>query len=197
MSEAHKPAIVVEGLEKQDLAFPDVKLFRSAARSDIRGSVQPVFNRDYFREIGIDTEWVHENHCVSPLKGTMRGFHYQLPPYAQPKLIRVVKGKILDVSVDLRRSSPTFGQHVKAIVDAENWHSILVPGYYGHCYLTLEPDCVVIFKLGMGFAPDFARGFAWNDPDIAVDWGVDPQDVVVLARDVDRPRFSDLDSYFP
>lgn len=125
----------------------------------------------------------------------MRGFHYQLPPHEQSKLIRVIRGRIFDVNVDLRQGSPTFGQHVSAELDADTWHSIYVPGGFAHCYCTLEDDTEVLFKLGSLFAPTFARGLAWNDPDLAIDWPIDEDEVLVLERDLDRPRFSRLNEF--
>jgi len=107
-------AIVVEGLETMTLEIPDIRLFRAERRADARGCVMASYSRDCLRTLGIDFEVVHENHCYSPKRGTMRGFHYQLPPYGQAKLIRVTRGAVLDVNVDVRKGSPTFGRHVKA-----------------------------------------------------------------------------------
>ncbi len=192
----HDKAIIVEGLQSRLLSIPEIRLFTADARSDERGSVMPSYSRDYFDELGIDFEIVHENHCFSPKRGTIRGFHYQLPPYGQAKLIRVTRGRMLDVNVDVRKGSPTFGQHVKAELSIDSWNQILVPEGFAHCYMTLEDDTEVIFKLGCGFAPTHAVGLAWNDPDLGVDWGIDEKDVTVLERDVNRPSFSELTDFF-
>jgi dTDP-4-dehydrorhamnose 3,5-epimerase len=188
---------VVEGLETTQLAIPEIRLFRADRRTDVRGYVVPTYNRDYFASLGILDDFVHENHCWSPRRGTMRGFHYQLPPFGQSKLIRVTRGRMLDVNVDVRRGSPTFGRHVKAELSAEGWNQIYVPAGFAHCYATLEDDTEVVFKLGCGFAPDHAVGLAWNDPDLGIDWPFRPEEVIVLDRDVDRPRFSQIDRFFP
>ena len=190
-----KSATIVEGLECKALDIPDILIFRSQRTEDARGFVQPTFNGPYFRSIGIDVDFIHENHCFSPRRGTMRGFHYQLPPYGQPKLIRVTRGAILDVNVDLRCGAPSFGKHVSTELRPDGWHSIYVPEGFAHC--TLDDDSEVIFKLGSLFAPSHAHGLAWNDPDLAIDWPFADDQVTVLERDLDRPRFSELTAYFP
>lgn len=192
-----KPGTVVEGLEKKPLEIPEILVFRSARIEDPRGFVQPTYSTEYFRSLGIDQTFVHENHCFSPKRGAMRGFHYQLPPFGQPKLIRVTRGRIFDVNVDLRKGSPTFGRHTKVELTPQEWHSTYVPSGFAHCYCTLEDDTEVLFKLGRPFAPDHARGLQWNDSGLAVDWPIKEGDVIVLDRDMDRPRFSDLTEIFP
>lgn len=187
---------VAEPLSSKQLAFPDIFVFRSEERRDERGTVAPSFNAVQLYELGIDFVLWHENHCFSPKKGTVRGFHYQLPPHGQSKLIRVTRGRILDVNVDMRRGSPTFGQHVAQELTAGDWNQIYVPEGYAHCYCTLEDDSEVIFKLGHPYAPDFARGFAWNDPALGIDWPIADVDAIVLQRDLDRPSFADLDELF-
>jgi dTDP-4-dehydrorhamnose 3,5-epimerase len=190
-------AIVIERLEVGPLEIPDVKLLRAPAYTDPRGWVMPTYNALFFRRMGISFEVVHENHCWSPRRGTVRGFHYQLPPHEQPKLIRVTRGRILDVNVDLRRASPTFGRHVKAELSPDGWNQIFVPAGFAHCYCTLTDDAEVVFKNGAPFAPDHARGLAWNDPDLAIEWPIDPGEAIVLPRDLDRPRFRDVTDLFP
>ena len=183
------------GIEWKQLEIPDIVVFRSQRRTDMRGWVMPTLNAGLLRRLSYDFSLHHENHCLSPHAGTIRGFHYQLPPFGQPKLIRVVRGRMLDVNIDLRRSSPTFGQHVKVELTPEGWHQIFVPDGFAHCYMTLEPDTEVIFQLGADFAPDHAVGLAWNDPDLGIDWpSVGP--VTVLDRDLARPRLSTLTEFF-
>jgi len=187
---------IVEGLEVKSLRVPEIKLFRAERREDRRGYVVPTYNKAFFASLGIHTDFVHENHCFSPRRGTVRGFHYQLPPHGQAKLIRVTRGRILDVNVDLRKGSPTFGQHVEAELTPEGWNQILVPVGFAHCYCTLEDDTEVIFKLGSQFAPHHAVGLAWNDPDLGIRWPITPAEAIVLQRDLDRPRFSQLTQFF-
>ncbi len=192
-----EPLTVVEGLEVKSLEIPEIKLFRAERREDRRGYVVSTYNKAFFGSLGVHTDFVHENHCFSHRRGTVRGFHYQLPPYGQAKLIRVTRGRILDVNVDLRKGSPTFGRHVKAELTPEGWNQILVPVGFAHCYCTLEDDTEVIFKLGSPFAPRHAVGLAWNDPDLGVTWPITPDEAIVLERDLDRPHFSELTQFFP
>lgn len=191
------PEIIVEGLEVKTLDIPALKIFRGDPKVDLRGTIMPTFNRPFFGQLGIDFQIVHENHCLSPGKGTVRGFHYQLPPHGQAKLIRVTRGKILDVNIDLRKSSPTFGQYLQVELSPESWNQIFVPEGFAHCYCTLEDHTEVIFKLGSPFAPSFARGLAWNDPDLQIPWPVSEETAIVLERDLNRPRFSALTEWFP
>jgi len=196
-SPAAEPVTVVEGLEMKSLEIPEIKLFRAKRQEDLRGYVVPTYSKAYFASLGINTDFVHENHCFSRRRGTIRGFHYQLPPYGQAKLIRVTHGRMLDVSVDLRKGSPTFGQHVKAELALDDWNQVLVPAGFAHCYCTLEDDTEVIFKLGCQFAPTRAVGLAWNDPDLSIEWPVSGDEAIVLKRDLNRLRFSQLTEFFP
>lgn len=190
-------ATVVEGLEMKSLEVPEIKIFRAAPREDVRGWVVPTYSKAYFASIGVHTEFVHENHCFSERRGTIRGFHYQRPPYGQPKLIRVTRGRILDVDVDLRKGSPTFGRHVKVELAPDGWNQILVPVGFAHCYCILEDETEVIFKLGCQYAPAYASGLAWNDPELGIEWPVSEAEAIVLPRDLARPRFSALTELFP
>lgn len=187
---------VAEPLSSKRLEFPEIFVFKSDGRSDERGHVAPSFSAVQLHELGLDFVFWHENHCFSPSAGTVRGFHYQLPPHGQSKLIRVTRGRILDVNVDVRLGSPTFGQHVAQELRPDGWSQIYVPEGFAHCYCTLEKNCEVIFKLGHPYAPDYARGFAWNDPALAIDWPIEPADAIVLQRDLDRPAFGELDEFF-
>jgi dTDP-4-dehydrorhamnose 3,5-epimerase len=189
--------IVVEGLEVRSLEIPEIKVLRADRRVDGRGYVVSTYSRQGLEDTGVTFEIEHENHCWSARAGTIRGFHYQLPPFGQPKLIRVTRGRIFDVNVDLRRGSPTFGRHVSVELDPEGWSQILVPEGFAHCYCTLTDDVEVIFKLGQAYAPSYARGLRWNDPDLGVEWPIGANEAIVLPRDLDRPRFRDLTELFP
>ncbi len=189
--------IVVEGLEVKPLQIPAILVFRAERWEDRRGYVVPTYNKAFFASLGIGTDFVHENHCFSPRRGTVRGFHYQLPPHGQAKLIRVTRGRILDVNVDLRKGSPSFGRHAKAELAPGGWNQILVPIGFAHCYCTLEDDTEVIFKLGSLFAPGHTAGLAWNDPDLDITWPITAAEAIVLGRDLKRPRFRDLTEFFP
>ena len=129
-------------------------------------------------------------------KGTLRGLHFQLPPMAQDKLIRVTRGSILDVAVDIRRSSPTFGQYVSAVLSAANWQQLLVPKGFAHGYVTLEPDTEVIYKVTEYYSPAHDKGVAWNDPAIGIDWGVSEADVILSPKDKIQPKLADAAKLF-
>ncbi|MCA9471193.1 MAG: dTDP-4-dehydrorhamnose 3,5-epimerase family protein [Nitrospirales bacterium] len=189
--------IIIERLDVQSLNIPELKIFKSSPRLDTRGHVSPSYNKLFFQELGIDFDIIHENHCVSPKQGTMRGFHYQLPPYGQAKFIQVLHGRILDVNLDLRQSSPTFGTHVAVELSSDNWNHIFIPVGFAHCYCTLAPETEVMFKLGAPFAPRYARGLAWDDPDLAITWPITSEQVTILERDLHRPRFSELTDFYP
>ncbi len=126
----------------------------------------------------------------------MRGLHYQIPPMAQGKLVRVCKGAILDVAVDIRQASPTFGRHVRELVSAENWRQIWVPPGFAHGYVTLEPDTEVIYKVTNYYSPAHERGIRWNDPSLGIDWGVDTASAVLSSRDTEHPFINDAADLF-
>jgi dTDP-4-dehydrorhamnose 3,5-epimerase len=191
------PAVLAQRFEVKPLEIPEIKLFRAERREDRRGYVVPTYDKAFFAPLGVHTDFVHENHCYAARRGTVRGFHYQLPPYGQAKLIRITRGCLLDVNVDLRKGSPTFGRHVKAELTPGGWNQILVPVGFAHCYCTLEDDTEVIFKLGHQFAPHHAAGLAWNDPDLGIVWPITEGEAIVLERDLARPRFSQLTEFFP
>jgi dTDP-4-dehydrorhamnose 3,5-epimerase len=191
---AENSVAVDKDIEHSELEISGLHLFRSKQRTDRRGFVQAVYNGALMTSLDFDLR--QENHCWSEKRGTVRGFHYQLPPFGQSKLIRITRGRILDVNVDLRKGSPTFGQHAKAELVPNGWNQIFVPVGFAHCYQTLEDDTEVIFKLGAPFAPDYARGLAWNDSDLGIEWPIGESAVTVLQRDLDRPHFSDVQEYF-
>ena len=183
-------------MEIHQTAIPDVKLITPRKFGDHRGFFSETYNRKAMAEAGVDLDFVQDNHSLSGEKGVLRGLHFQTPPYAQDKLVRVTRGAILDVAVDLRRGSPTFGQHIAAEISAENWKQILVPIGFAHGFLTLEPDTEVVYKVTNYYAPDHDRGMLWNDPDLGIDWPIDPADVILSDKDKAQPRFADLPEAF-
>jgi dTDP-4-dehydrorhamnose 3,5-epimerase len=126
----------------------------------------------------------------------MRGLHFQTTPFAQDKLVRVIRGSILDVAVDLRRASPTYGKHVAAVISAEAWNQILVPVGFAHGLLTLEPDTEVLYKVTNYYSPQHDLGLLWNDPALAIAWPVTEADAILSAKDKVQPRLADLPAYF-
>jgi dTDP-4-dehydrorhamnose 3,5-epimerase len=177
-------------------AIPDVKVLTPKKFGDHRGFFSEVYARRSFAEAGIELDFVQDNHAFSADKGTLRGLHFQSPPFAQDKLLRVARGRILDVAVDLRKSSPSFGRHVAVEISAENWRQILVPIGFAHGYVTLEPDTEVLYKVTNYYAPDHDHGLAWDDPKLGIDWGLDANQAILSNKDRNHPRFADLPKYF-
>ena len=156
----------------ESLAIADVKLITPKKFGDDRGFFSETWNERALTDAGIKAHFVQDNQAFSAAKGTLRGLHFQLPPMAQDKLVRVTRGAVLDVAVDLRRSSPTFGRHVSAVLSDRNWSQLWVPKGFAHGYCTLEPDTEVIYKVTEYYSPAHDRGIQWNDPALAVDWPV-------------------------
>ena len=140
--------------------------------SDDRGFFSETYVQRVLEPHGIGAAFVQDNHSLSRLPGVLRGLHYQLPPKAQGKLVRVVRGSIFDVAVDIRRGSPDYGRHVSIVLSADNWRQLWVPVGFAHGFLTLEPDTEVIYKVTADYAPDLDRGIAWDDPDVGVAWPI-------------------------
>jgi dTDP-4-dehydrorhamnose 3,5-epimerase len=183
-------------MDIEALAIPDVKLIRPKRFGDARGFFSEVYSRPALAAAGITLEFVQDNHSRSAKVGTVRGLHFQTAPFAQDKLVRVTKGRILDVAVDLRRASPTYGRHVSAELSADNWTQILVPVGFAHGFCTLEPDTEVIYKVSQVYAPAHDGGVLWNDPDLGIVWPVASADAVLSDKDVKLPRFRDLPPLF-
>ncbi len=170
--------------------IPDVKVLVPRKVGDHRGFFSETFSRKTLRDLGIDAEFVQDNHSLSVQKGVVRGLHYQVPPAAQDKLLRVIKGVILDVALDIRRSSPTFGKHVSALISAENWRQIYVPRGFAHGFVTLEPNTEVIYKVTDSYSPSHERGIRWNDPALGIDWGLAADEAILSDRDTKHPLFA-------
>jgi dTDP-4-dehydrorhamnose 3,5-epimerase len=180
----------------ENTAIPDVKLITPAKFGDTRGFFSETYSRKKLAEQGIAGEFVQDNHSMSARPGVVRGLHYQLAPMAQAKLVRCVKGKILDVVVDIRRGSPTFGRVVREIISAENWKQIFVPVGFAHGFSVLEPDTEVIYKVTADYSPAHERGIAWNDPALAIDWQVQLDQVVLSEKDKKNPLLKDATELF-
>jgi dTDP-4-dehydrorhamnose 3,5-epimerase len=178
------------------LAITDVLLITPKRFGDERGFFSETYSRKALAEAGFDLPFVQDNHSRSPRKGTVRGLHFQAPPFAQDKLLRVTRGAILDVAVDIRTGSPTFGQAVTAELSAENWAQLLVPKGFAHGFCTLTEDCEVLYKVTDAYAPDSEAGLLWNDPALGIDWPIAAADVQINARDAAWPTLAALTSPF-
>ena len=180
----------------EDTALDGVKIVSPNKHGDHRGFFSEVYNAKAFAEAGLDYAFVQDNHSYSAQQGVIRGLHFQLEPFGQTKLVRVARGRILDVAVDLRRASPTFGRHVAVELSAQNWRQLLVPVGFAHGFCTLEPDCEVLYKVTNLYSPAHDRGLAFDDPALAIDWGIDPASAILSDKDKRHPRLADLGAPF-
>jgi dTDP-4-dehydrorhamnose 3,5-epimerase len=178
------------------LAIPAVKLLHPRKHGDARGFFSETYSRNALSVAGIDLDFVQDNHAFSAQQGTVRGLHFQIPPFAQDKLVRVVRGAILDVAVDLRTGSPTYGQWCSAVISAEAWNQILVPIGFAHGLLTLEPNTEVLYKVSNYYSPECDKGLLWNDPALGIDWGIDEAEAILSDKDRAQPLFAELPAYF-
>lgn len=176
------------------LAIPEVVLFSPARFGDTRGFFSETWTVRAMQDAGIDLPFVQDNHSMSQARGVLRGLHCQLDPHAQGKLVRVVKGSIWDVAVDARRGSRSFGRHVAAELSAANWQQLWIPPGFLHGFVTLEPDCEVVYKTTGYYDKDSERAVIWNDPDLAVPWPV--TDVQLSDKDKVAPAWADVTNWF-
>nr|WP_241094998.1 dTDP-4-dehydrorhamnose 3,5-epimerase [Marinicauda algicola] len=179
-------------------AIEDVLIFEPTRHGDERGFFSEVFNLYAFRRAGLpeSIEFVQDNHSLSAEQGTVRGLHYQAPPHAQNKLVRVAHGAILDVVVDVRKGSPTYGEHVRVELSRDNWRQVLVPAGFLHGFVTLAPNTEVLYKVDAYFSRECDGSVRWNDPALGIDWGVDADQAVISRKDREAPSFADFDSPF-
>lgn len=183
-------------MRTQALAIPDVLLIVPQRFSDSRGYLSETFRADRFAAAGIAGPFVQENQSFSRAAGTIRGLHFQAPPSAQGKLVRCVRGAIFDVAVDIRRGSPTYGQHVCAVLTSAEGEQMWLPIGFAHGFCTLEPDCEVVYKVTGYYDPACESGIAFDDPDLNIPWPVAPKDAIVSDKDRRNEAFSSLRGYF-
>ncbi|MEQ8817346.1 MAG: dTDP-4-dehydrorhamnose 3,5-epimerase [Thalassobaculum sp.] len=183
-------------MQVESLAIPDVKIITPKKFGDHRGFFSETYSKPAFEAAGLHLDFVQDNQSLSAATGVLRGLHFQIPPFAQDKLLRVVRGRIFDVAVDIRHGSPSFGKWVGAEISAEAWNQILVPKGFAHGFVTLEPDTEVLYKVTAPYAPEHDRGIAWDDPDIAVAWPLDGIRPTLSDKDTRHPRLADLPAHF-
>ena len=174
----------------------DVKLIKPVRHIDARGFFSEVFKESVLREHGIDIHFVQDNHSLSASKGVVRGLHFQVPPFAQAKLLRVTSGSVFDVAVDIRWGSPSFGHHVAAVLSASDWNQIFIPEGFAHGFCTLDPDTEVIYKVSAYYSPEHDRGLLWSDPALGIAWPVSPNEALISDRDRKHPILSGLPRFF-
>ena len=178
------------------LSIPAVKVLTPVRHGDRRGFFSEAYSRRTLAAAGIDVEFVQDNHSLSTAAGTVRGLHFQAPPFAQEKLVRVVRGAAFAVAVDLRRGAATCGRHASVVLSARDGNQLLVPVGFAHGFMTLEPDTEVLYKVSNYYAPGHDRGIRWDDPELAIPWPLEAGAAVLSPRDGALPAFAALDSPF-
>jgi dTDP-4-dehydrorhamnose 3,5-epimerase len=181
----------------EPLAIPEVLLVTPDRFGDSRGFFSETWSAARYAAAGIAGPFIQDNHSLSGKRGTLRGLHCQIAPSVQGKLVRVVRGAIWDVAVDIRGGSPTHGRHVAAELSARNWQQLWIPGGFLHGFCTLEDDTEVIYKVaGGGYDRAAERGVIWNDPDLALPWPVTAETVILSDKDAVLPPLAKCETWF-
>ena len=187
---------VVQRAEVLATEIAEVKLIVPRIHRDHRGFFSETYNRADLAALGVNLEFVQDNHSLSVERGVVRGLHFQIPPFAQDKLLRVIRGSVFDVALDIRRESPTYGKHVARVISAADWNQFLVPAGFAHGFCTLEANTEVIYKVTNYYSPEHDRGLLWNDEDLGITWPVTNAEAILSDKDKKQPRFRDLPHYF-
>jgi dTDP-4-dehydrorhamnose 3,5-epimerase len=177
-------------------AIPDVVIIEPKLHGDDRGYFVETFRTDKLEEfLGYKIGFCQDNESKSS-RGVLRGLHFQLPPYAQTKLVRVIKGRVLDVAVDIKKGSPTFGQHVAVELSGENKKQLLVPRGFAHGFVVLEDDTTFAYKVDSYYSPECDRGIAFDDPDLGIDWQIPHTELNLSAKDKVQPKLHEMGELF-
>jgi dTDP-4-dehydrorhamnose 3,5-epimerase len=183
-------------LQIEETALAGVLILTPRRFGDERGWFSETWNRAVLAEAGIAADFVQDNHSLSAKASTLRGLHYQRPPHAQAKLVRVGRGRVFDVAVDIRRNSASYGRWVGVELSAENGRQLFIPAGFLHGFVTRDPDSELLYKCSDFYAPDCDGAVRFDDPDLAIDWGIAPGDAVLSARDAAAPFLRDAGSPF-
>ncbi len=175
------------------LALPEVLLIIPVRHGDSRGFFSETYSRKTLAQAGFDKPFVQDNHSLSGKRGILRGLHFQRPPHAQDKLVRVTRGAVFDVAVDIRKGSPSFGQWVGEELSEDNWRQMLVPAGFAHGFVTLSDTVEVLYKVTDDYAPDCEGGLAWDDAALGIDWPLPIHEITTNARDRGWPKLSELE----
>ena len=176
--------------------LPEVLEITPRRFGDKRGFFSESWNRETWAQAGIVLDFNQDNHSLSVDAGVLRGLHFQAPPRAQDKLVRVITGAVLDVAVDIRKASPRYGQWVAVELSADNGKQLLVPRGFAHGFLTLQPNTHVFYKCTDTYALDTEGAIAWDDPDIGIEWSIDTETLILSDKDARAPSFKNFDSPF-
>jgi dTDP-4-dehydrorhamnose 3,5-epimerase len=179
-------------LEVRALELDGVLEIRPRRFGDDRGFFSEVWREDRLAEVGVSARFVQDNHSYSQARGVLRGMHYQLPPAAQDKLVRVARGSVFDVAVDIRPDSPTFGRWAGVVLSAEEWNQLFIPRGFAHGFVTLEDETEVLYKASAFYAPELERAVRFDDPAIGIEWPMDTSQVVLSEKDRSAPLLSQI-----
>jgi dTDP-4-dehydrorhamnose 3,5-epimerase len=177
-----------------DTAIEEVKIIVPKVFGDARGYFFESWSSEKYRQAGIDCNWVQDNESKSRF-GVLRGLHYQAAPYTQAKLVRVIEGAVLDVALDIRKGSPTFGKHVAVELSAENKYQLFVPRGFAHGFAVLSESVTFAYKCDNIYMPSHERGIAFNDPELGIDWRVDLQEFLLSEKDTRNPKLADAEVF--
>ncbi len=183
-------------MQIEQTALPGVVILTPARFGDARGFFSESWSRKRLAEAGIDLDFVQDNHSVSARAGTVRGLHFQSPPHAQAKLVRCGRGVLWDVAVDIRRGSPSFGQWVGVELSAENGRQLLIPVGFLHGFVTRVDDTEIVYKCTDYYAPDCDGALRWDDPQIGIDWGLEPGHAILSDKDARAPLLAAFETPF-
>ena len=181
-------------MEIINTSIPEVKIVVPKVFGDHRGYFFESWNVNKYTEAGIDCNWMQDNESKS-CRGVLRGLHYQTAPYTQAKLVRVIKGAVLDVAVDIRKNSPTFGKHVAVELTGENKYQLFVPRGFAHGFAVLSDEAVFAYKCDNIYMPSCERGIAFNDPALGIEWRIDVADVLLSEKDSKNPLLADAEVF--
>ena len=177
-------------------AIPDVVIIEPKVHGDSRGYFVETFRQDKLEEfLGYQINFCQDNESKSS-KGVLRGLHYQLPPHAQTKLVRVISGRVLDVAVDIRKNSPTFGKYVAVELSGENKKQLLIPRGFAHGFVVLEDDTVFAYKVDNYYSPECDRGIAFDDKNLNIDWILNHDELNLSAKDIKQPKLNETNDLF-
>ena len=183
-------------LEVRRLELDGLLEIRPKRLSDERGFFSEVWREDRLAEAGIDARFIQDNHSFSTARGVLRGLHFQQPPAAQDKLVRVSRGAIFDVAVDIRSGSPTFGKWAGLAISAAEWNQLFVPRGFAHGFVTLEEDTEVLYKVSAPYSPEHERAVRFDDPAIGIDWPVEAGALILSDKDRNAPPLAEVETGF-
>ena len=178
-------------------AITDVILIEPVVHNDIRGYFLETYKQKLLYDaLGYQVDFIQDNESKSTSKGVLRGLHFQVPPFAQNKLVRVIKGEVLDIVVDIRRKSPTFGKHISVKLSEKNKKQLFVPVGFAHGFIVLSEEAIFAYKVDAYYSSEHEKGIAYNDKDINIDWGFLEKDILLSKADKNFPNLANIKYYF-